>query len=219
MFDLKEIKGLLLKESLLEWRSRQVAMSSLLYVFSTVFICYLAFQHVESVVWNGLIWIIILFAITNASNRIFFYESGVQKLYLYSLANARNIIVSKLIYQWLISGILALMVFLFWTLLFNARIEHTGKFLIILLLGVWAMSNVLTLNNALSSGTRNSPTVLAILSFPVLLPILLTTIKGSAMALQHQINAEINYFILVLLMLNLLTVSLSVILFPYLWRY
>ena len=194
-------------------------MSTLLYVFSTVFICYLSFMNVESDVWNGLIWIIILFTVTNASNRIFFYESGQQRIYLYSLANARSIILSKLIYQWIVGGLLSFLVFLAWSVLFHMTIAHPSYFILILLLGVFAMSNVLTLNNALSSGTKNSPTVLAILSFPVLLPILLTTIKGSAMTLQSGFNGQIPYFILVLVLLNVLTVSLSVILFQYLWRY
>lgn len=204
---------------LLESRSRHLLMSTLLYVFSTVFICYMSFMHVEAGVWNGLVWIIILFAMTNASNRIFFFESGQQRIYLYTLADAKNVILSKLIFQWLVSGILALLVFVVWALLFNKSIPQTGYFILILLLGVWAMSNVLTLNNALSSGTKNSPTVLAVLSFPVLLPILLTTIKGSAMALEQTLNDQIPLFLLVLVFLNVLTVSLSVILFQYLWRY
>jgi len=194
-------------------------MSTLLYVFSTVFICYLSFLHVETNVWNGLVWIIILFTMTNAANRIFYYESGQQRIYLYTLADAKSIIVSKIISQWLISGVLAILVFIIWSVLFNKTIGQLSYFIIILLLGVWAMSNVLTLNNALSSGTKNSPTVLAVLSFPVLLPILLTTIKGSAMALQVTFNSQIPMFILVLVLLNVLTVALSIILFQYLWRY
>ena len=191
MFDLKEIKGLLYKEMLLEMRSKHLLMSTLLYVFSTVFICYMSFMHVETGVWNGLIWIIILFAMTNAANRIFFFESGQQRIYLYTLADAKNVIISKLIFQWLVSGVLALLVFAVWAILFNKSVPQFGYFILILLLGVWSMSNVLTLNNALSSGTKNSPTVLAVLSFPVLLPILLTTIKGSAMALQTTLDEQI----------------------------
>lgn len=208
-----------MKEFIIESRSKNILMSTLLYVFSTVFICYLSFLHVETNVWNGLVWIIILFTMTNAANRIFYYESGQQRIYLYTLADAKSIIVSKIISQWLISGVLAILVFIIWSVLFNKTIGQLSYFIIILLLGVWAMSNVLTLNNALSSGTKNSPTVLAVLSFPVLLPILLTTIKGSAMALQVTFNSQIPMFILVLVLLNVLTVALSIILFQYLWRY
>lgn len=194
-------------------------MSTFLYVFSTVFICYLSFMNVELSVWNGLIWIIILFALTNAANRIFYFESSKQKLYLYSLANARSIIISKLLYQWMISAILALLVFVIWTVLFSREISQLWHFILVLILGVWSMSNVLTLNNALSSSTKNSPTVLAVLSFPLLLPILLSTIKGSALALQVGTGDELNLFIAVLILLNVLTLTLGIILFQYLWRY
>ncbi len=194
-------------------------MSTMLYVFSTVFICYLSFIKLEVSVWNGLVWILVVFTMTNAANRIFIYESGDQRIYLYSLAGANSIIIAKLIYQWLVSGILALLVFLTWSMLFSQKIPHLFAFISVLLLGVWAMSNVLTLNNALSSGTKNSPTVLAILSFPVLLPVLLTTIKASAMTMQETMHPDFGLFLMVLGLLNVLTLALSIVLFQYLWRY
>jgi heme exporter protein B len=204
---------------MLERRSKSMIMSTLLYVLSTVFLCYLAFSNVSGTVWNGLLWIIILFAITNASSRIFFHESGQQRIYLYTLANAKSIILSKILYQWMLSGAISIVVLLLWMTLFSFKINQFFWFTLVLLLGVWAMSNVLTLNNAISSGTKNSPTVLAILSFPVILPILLTTIKASEMALLNQYNSGIVPLLLVLLLLNILTVTLSIILFQYLWRY
>lgn len=219
MFDLQEIRGILAKEFKLEMKSKNVIMSTFLYVFSTVFICYLALQRAESSTWNALIWVIVVFALTNAANRIFFYESGDQRIYLYTLASAGNVIAAKLIYQWMISGILALLVLISWSILFNYTINNYGLFLIVLLLGVWSMSNVLTLNNALASNTGNSPTVLAILSFPLLLPVLLTTIKASSLALLQNPGGEIFNLLLVLVLLNVLTAGLSVILFQYLWRY
>ena len=109
-------------------------MSTLLYISSTVFICYLSFMNVELSVWNGLLWIIVLFAVTNAANRIFLYESGHQRIYLYTLADAKSVIVSKLIYQWIVNGILAMLVLLMWILLFNRNIAHLGYLILTLIL-------------------------------------------------------------------------------------
>lgn len=204
---------------MLEIKSKSIILSSILYVFSTVFICYLSFKQVELSIWNALIWVILLFILTNSSNRIFFYESTKQKIYLYSLAGSGSVIISKLIYQWFISGILSLLVLFVWSLLFNRSIPHPLNFILVLILGVWAMSNVLTLNNALASSTNNSPAVLAILSFPVIIPILLSTIEGSSLALQATSSPQLGIFILVLSLLNILTLTLSIILFQYLWRY
>lgn len=204
---------------MLEIKSKSIILSSILYVFSTLFICYLSFKQVELSIWNALIWVIILFILTNSSNRIFFYESSKQKIYLYTLAGSGSVIISKLIYQWFISGILSLLVLFVWSLLFNMTITQPFSFIVVLILGVWSMSNVLTLNNALSGSTNNSPAILAILSFPVIIPVLLSTIEGSSLALQATINPQLGNFILVLALLNILTLTLSIILFQYLWRY
>src|SRR5579862_6118483 len=80
---------LLKKEILLEWRSKYAFNGVLLYVVSTVFVCYMAF-HVNSgmegvsgypIVWNVLFWIIILFASVNAIAKSFLQESRGRMLY------------------------------------------------------------------------------------------------------------------------------------------
>jgi heme exporter protein B len=219
MINVKEITNLMRKDYLLDMRSKSILLSTLLYIFSTVFVCFLSFRNLGPDHWNSLFWIIALFAVTNAGNKIFINESGAQRTYLYTLAGARSVIISKLIYQWIFTGFLALLVAISCIVLFNARINHPFYFGLAVLLGIWAMSNILTLNNALSSSTTNSPTVLAILSFPILLPVLMTTIKASRFALMTEINADLASHLLVLVLLNALTAVLAIILFPYLWRY
>ena len=219
MINVREIKYLMRKDLLLDMRSKNILLSTLLYIFSTVFVCFMSFKNLGPDHWNSLFWIIALFAVTNAGNKIFINESGAQRTYLYTLAGPRSVILSKLIYQWVFTGILALLVAISCIVLFNAKINHPVYFALAVLLGIWAMSNILTLNNALSSSTNNSPTVLAILSFPILLPVLMTTIKASRYALMAEFNSDIVPHLLVLVLLNALTAVLSVILFPYLWRY
>jgi heme exporter protein B len=67
------------KEVVLEWRSKYAFNGVLLYVVSTVFVCYIAFNLTPGfdksegykVVWNVLFWIIILFASVNAIAKSF----------------------------------------------------------------------------------------------------------------------------------------------------
>lgn len=219
MFKSAEIFGLIHKDFLLDLKSKNIILSTLLYVFSTVFVCYLSFGNIKIDAWNSLFWIISLFAITNAANKVFLNESGAQKFYLYTLADARSIILSKLIYQWMFTTVIAVLILFSWMMVFSVEVPHFLTFLIFVLLGIWSMSNVLTLNNALSTGTSNSPAVLAILSFPVMLPILMTTIKASKLSLMHTLPPDIWHYAVSLLLLNVLTAVMSYILFPYLWRY
>ena len=61
----KEILALITKDFILEWRERYAINGLLLYIISTVFICYLSFQlkqnQLSPLTWNTLFWIILLF--------------------------------------------------------------------------------------------------------------------------------------------------------------
>ena len=74
------------KEIMLEWRSKYAFNGVLLYVVSTVFICYISFNLNPGfkaakgypIVWNVLFWIIMLFASVNAIAKSFMQESKSQ---------------------------------------------------------------------------------------------------------------------------------------------
>src|SRR6201990_1292098 len=108
---------LLKKEILLEWRSKYAFNGVLLYVVSTVFICYISFNLTPGfsgsngykVVWNVLFWIIMLFASVNAIAKSFMQESKSRLLYYYSIASPRAIILSKTFYNVLLMSLLSLL--------------------------------------------------------------------------------------------------------------
>src|SRR3954462_14662618 len=100
---IKEIKYLIQKELLSEWKQKYAFNGLLVYVVSTVFICYLAFkQIIDPPAWNALFWIIMLFASVNAIAKSFMQESRGRQLYMYIIADARSIILSRIIYNLLL---------------------------------------------------------------------------------------------------------------------
>ena len=70
-----QVKFLIHKEIVLEWRSKYAFNGILLYVISTVFVCFLAFKAIQPITWNALFWIIMLFASVNAITKSFVQES------------------------------------------------------------------------------------------------------------------------------------------------
>ena len=71
-----EVKHLIAKEINLEWKQKYAFNGLLLYVISTVFVCYLSFKQIIDVpTWNALFWIIMLFASVNAIAKSFIQES------------------------------------------------------------------------------------------------------------------------------------------------
>nr|MBP9880532.1 cytochrome C biogenesis protein [Chitinophagales bacterium] len=70
----------------------------------------------------------------------------------------------------------------------------------------------------IASKASNSGTLMAILSFPLLIPIIIILIRISLNAIQQN-NLDINLQdLLYLAALNVMIIALAMVLFPYLWR-
>src|SRR3954469_1780921 len=105
---MKQIRILIKKELMLEWRQKYAFNGLLLYVGATVFVCYLSFRQIAEVpVWNALFWIIQLFAAANALAKSFLQESRGRALYYYSVADPQHVILSKIIYNFFLMFLLS----------------------------------------------------------------------------------------------------------------
>ncbi len=215
---LQEIILLVKKEILLEWRQKYAISGILLYVFSTIFIVYTSFIEVGAQVWNTLFWIIILFASVNALVKSFVQESGDRQIYYYLLANPIAIILSKIIYNF---GMLLLLSILAWaafSLITVNPVKDYGQFIIALFLGSIGFSITFTFISAISSKAKNSATLMAVLSFPLVIPILMTLIKLSASSMGILQDTGIRNDMLILVAIDLLLLAMTLILFPFLWK-
>ena len=216
---LKEIKYLLRKEILLEWRLKYALNGILLYVISTTFVCYLSFKIINHpATWNALFWFIILFASTNAVAKSFIQESKGRLLYLYTLVSPQAMILSKIIYNSFLMLIISVTTFLFYSLFIGNIVQDVPMFLVALLLGSMGFSSVLTMVSAIASKTNNNVTLMAILSFPILLPLLMSLLKLSKNAIDGLDRAVSFDYLIMLFSLNVIVIMLSYILFPYLWK-
>ncbi|MFN5318910.1 MAG: heme exporter protein CcmB [Bacteroidia bacterium] len=214
-----EFKHLLLRDIALEFKQRYALNSVLLYVISTVFVCYLSFKSLTDVpTWNALFWIILLFTSVNAAGKIFGTESRGRLLYYYSIASAHALIAAKLVYSTLLILLLSIIGALIYFTLIGNPVQDMGFFILALLLGSSGFSGILTLVSAIAAKTRQNTTLMAILSFPVLLPMLLVVIRFSKNAVDG-LDHSVQYpYLFALLSMNVIVVALSWILFPFLWR-
>jgi heme exporter protein B len=215
----KEIGILLRKELLLELRNKYAISGILLYVFSTIFIIYAAsVGNVQLESWNTLFWIIILFASVNAVLKSFIQENSNQQLYYYTLANPTAIILSKVIYNTGLLLVLCVLTWLSFGFIVGDPIKESGQFALVLLLASSGFSITFTFVSAIAGKTTNNATLMAILSFPLTIPILLTLIKLSAGAMRMIQDTSSENDILILVAIDLILLALSFVLFPFLWR-
>lgn len=215
---LKQIKFLVRKEIILEWRSKYAFNSILLYVVSTIFVCYLAFKQIAPITWNVLFWIIMLFASVNAVVKSFVQESRGRQLYYFIIASPQAVILSKIIYNVLVLMLLTSIALSFYVLVFKNPLGDSLLYLVSIFLGSLSFASVFTMISGIASKANNSGALMSILSFPVIIPLLMVLIKLSKNAMDG-LDRSVSYNeIGVLIAIDVVVITVSVLLFPYLWR-
>ncbi len=219
---IKEIRFLIAKEIQLELRKKYAINGILLYLVSTIFICYLSFSlksaSISVTTWNTLFWIIILFTAVNTVAKSFIQEKEGIWLYYYSLVSPQGLIISKIVYNTLLMVVLSLIGLLFYSLVLGNPVINHQLFIVTVVVASISFSTALTMVSAIAAKAGNNTTLMAILGFPTLVPSLLMTIKITRNALDGLSLATSFNEILTLVAINMIIITVSFLLFPYLWR-
>lgn len=212
------ISALLKKDLLLEIRQQYSFYGVLLYVASTIFVLYLAMGEPEAQVWNGLFWMIQLFICVNAVAKSFLQESSGRMLYYYTIAGARDFIISKLIFNMALMIAMSITSLLLFRLLMGDPLQHPWSFVGTVCLGGSSLSLVFTFLAAIAARARQNAALIAILGFPLIIPQVLLLMKLSNTAFADVIQAGSLQIGMLLAGLDVLVILLAVILFPFLWK-
>lgn len=213
---------LIRKEFLLEWRQKYALNSLLLYVSSAILIVYLSFnletQTIEPITWNTIFWLILLFASFNAIAKGFMQEKAGRQYYYYMTLDPYLLILAKIAYNVLLMLLISLVGLGGYTLFMGNPIQDMPFFTLNLFLGALSFASTLTMISAIASKANNNAVLMAILGFPVILPILLLLIKVSKNAMDGIDRSSSGEEIFALLAINAIVVSVSYLLFGFLWR-
>lgn len=207
------------KEASLEWRQKTAFGGVMLYLVSTVFVCYLSFSGmISGRTWNALFWIIMLFASFNAILKGFIQEGSGRMVYYYTLVPAQLLLTSKIIYNALLMMVLSLLGLLVFMVFMGNPIQNPSLFIAGMLPGIGGLSAVLTMVSAIAGKARNNFTLMGVLSFPLVLPQILLLIRVSNAAIQGEAIGSNWQDLSVLFLLAGLGIVLANLLFPYIWR-
>jgi heme exporter protein B len=218
MKSLSLIWQLVKKEVLLESRQQYTLYGMLLYVASTIFVIYQTMGQPDEKSWNGLFWMVMLFVCVNAVAKSFLQESSGRLLYFYTIAGARDFVLSKLLFNMLLMALMGLLSLLLFMLLLGNPLQYAGTFMLITCLGGASIGLVFTFLAAIAARARQSTALMAVMGFPLIIPQLLLLMKISAIAFSSVVQSGLTQMIALLIALDIMVVILSVILFPFLWK-
>ncbi len=213
---------LIQKEFTLELRRKAVISGIGLYLFSLIFICYLTFSlrqnSINEATWSALFWLAILFSVINSVAKSFIGEKKGISIYYYSVASPQAIILSKIIYNTILTLLLSLAGFLLFTLFIGNPVQDIPLFILTLVLTSIGFSASLSLISGIAAKTNNSNILMAVLSFPVIIALLLMAIKITKNVLDGLERSASQDELLNLFAINCILTALAYILFPYIWR-
>ena len=214
----KHILTLIKKDLLLEIRQQYTFYGVLLYVASTIFVVYLTMGQPEETVWNALFWVIQLFVCVNAVAKSFLQDSKGRMLYYYSIAGARDFILSKLVFNAVLMMVMSLLSLFIFTLLLGNPLYNSLQFIGIIFLGGIGLSLIFTFLAAIAAKAQQQAALMAIMGFPIVIPQLLLLGKIAKAAFSPVLQAGLWQMVLLLIGLDILVVLLAIILFPFLWK-
>jgi heme exporter protein B len=216
---MKSVMALLRKDILLELRQQHTLYGILLYIASTIFVLYLAIDEIEANVWNGLFWVIQLFVCVNAVAKSFLQESRGKMLYYFSIVSPVEFIIAKIIYNIGLMIGMSLVSLLLYSFFLSSPVSNALQFTGIVVLGGASISLVFTLMSAIAAKANQNAALVAILGFPVILPLLLLLMRLSKAAFNEIFrDGALLQLSGLIIGLDALIIAMAVILFPYLWK-
>lgn len=212
------ILALLKKDILLETRQQYTLYGILLYVISTIFVIYQSMGQPEDKVWDGLFWITQLFVCVNAVAKSFLQDNKGRLLYFYTIAGARDFIVSKMLFNVFLMVIMSLLSLAMFTLLLGNPLINFWQFFGITILGGASISLVFTFLAAIAGKAQQSAALMAIMGFPIIIPQILLLMKITTTSFSSIVLEGWWFLVFSLAGLDVLVVGLAIILFPFLWK-
>lgn len=213
--------SVLVKDMRTELRTRYALNALFMFAFTTlVIISFSLGQTTLSVpVISALYWIVVFFSAMSALSAVFVKEEDTKTAQTLKLYVRPSIIYTgKLIYNILLLFILCLLITPLFVIFMHVTVPDPVLFGVIIMLGAIGLAGATTIVGAIVAKANVRSALFAVLSFPILLPLLVFAISGTNAALGNEgwVGAEND--IKLLLSYAVIMITLSSILFDFVWN-
>jgi heme exporter protein B len=209
------------KEVRSELRTRYSLNALFMFAFTTLVVVSFSIGQamVSPVMGAALYWIVVFFSGMSALAGVFIKEEDTgtaQTLRLF--ARPSVVYTGKLIYNTLLLLFLVALITPLYVIFMGVSVPDWKTFVVVSLLGVIGLSGATTIIGAVVAKASTRGALFAVLSFPILLPLLVLTIKGTGAALDGSGWAEALGSIQLLLAYAIVMITISSVLFDFVWN-
>jgi heme exporter protein B len=215
---LKQILTLIKKDFLLEWRQKHTFFGVVLYVGCTVFVLFMMAGQPERNIWNALFWVAQLFVTVNTVAKSFLQEGEGRMRYYFTLVAPVPYIIAKMVYSMVLMLFMMFISLLLFNLLLGSPIIKVWTFVGVCCLGASSLSLLFTFLSAIAAQARQNAALMAILGFPIAIPLLMILSNLALGAVSSVVQEGWGSMALMMVGMDVLIIALATILFPFLWK-
>lgn len=210
--------ALVRKDLLLEWRQKHTLFGVLLYVSCTVFVIYMMAGQPEARIWNALFWIAQLFVTVNTVAKSFLQEGTERMRYYYTLVGPMPYMAAKMVYSLFLSMAMTFVSYVLFSIMLGNPVFQPWTFMGVCFLGASSLSLLFTFLSAIAARARQNAAMMAILGFPIAIPLLMILSNLSLKTLTEVLQEGWLVQVGLLMGVDVLLIALGLVLFPFLWK-
>ncbi len=205
------------KDLAAEWRSRELISAMLVFALLVIFIFNFALEltpQTRSDVTSGILWVTLTFAGTLGLNRSMAVEKdrGCLDGLLLAPVDRTAIYFGKTLANFVFMLLVAAIILPVYSVLYNTNLL-LGGLLLVILLGAWGYVSIGTLLASMAVQARTRDILLPILLFPVTVPLVVAAVKASSGYLKALDMVEINPWINLLIVFDLVFTAIAFLVF------
>lgn len=219
---IRSVRSILWKEWHSEVRTRYAISALIMFVVTTISIILfsLGSEGASPDALSGMLWVVVFFASMSGLSRTFVMEEERgTSLTLQLLAPPSAILFGKLFFNLaLAAGLNTLSVLLYSIFIAGFVVRTYSIFLLTVLLGSIGLAAASTIIAAIIAKANTKGTLYPVLSFPILLPLLLTVINATRLASEGAFFEEASGEFQALISYIVVMIVTSYLLFDYIWK-
>jgi len=218
---LTRIYHIIKRDVRVEMRERFSFLSSILYLVAITFVVYKIFGTLEGATKVGLFWVLLVFTAINTVGTSFSQISQKRKLNHYQLYDATELMIGKLLVNFFKLFIAGLILLGLQCLFSNELLKQPQMFFQGFFLASIGLVAIMTLVSGIAVYSQNQNGLVAILSLPLLIPILLLGMNVSIISESPEsmsLGDTVNNYLYMLLGIDIVLVVLTIIFIPIIWK-
>jgi heme exporter protein B len=209
------------KDVQLEFRTRFAINAIILFAITTLTAISFSIgpAKLESTILSALLWIILFFSAMSGLSHIFVREEEQQTADTLRLVTSPlSVFLGKWLFNVALLFALEVIIVPLYFILMNTTTGNLQLFLLILISGSIGLSTVSTIIAAIISQASARGALFAVLSFPISLPIIISSIHGTRIALDGNSFSDGISDLQILISFFIVILTVSILTFEFIWK-